>query len=75
MTKQQTERLIAAFEHLALSLDSIGRIMEERNNKEFPPAKEPLDAEIFQQGNEEPEPQEALPGRFERAYREAIQEP
>lgn len=70
MTKPQEERLVKAFEGIALGLNAIAKTMEDRLNREHPPEKELQDAEVYRQGEEH---QEAAPtpGRFEAAFLEA----
>lgn len=72
MTKQQTDRMVAALEGISLGLNEIGRIMEKRLDLEFPPQKEQADAEIFRQGEQGNEAEISPgPGRFEKLLIEA----
>jgi hypothetical protein len=71
MTKQQEERLVRAFELLASNIDAIGRVLQERMIREFPPEREQVDAEVFKQGEEEVQVAGAGPGRFEKLLAEA----
>jgi hypothetical protein len=70
MTKAQEERLVRAFELLASNIDAIGRVLQERMIREFPPEREQVDAEIYKSGEQE-EAQGASPGRFEKLLAEA----
>jgi hypothetical protein len=67
MTAKQTERMVKAYESIALNLGVIGKMMAKRIEREFPADKEPLHAEIFKQGEDSAE-ETSKPGRFERLF-------